>query len=164
MQADEIYNLVTQSFVTISFEQPILIAEVNERAFFHPISPYAVSKIMAHWAAVNYHKAYGILLVQAFCLTKFPLRGLEFVIRKITSVARIKYGLQDKIVLNNFSSKRNWGYVPEYVEVMWFMLQQNEPDDYVIATNETHLVREFVELAFKIVDIDIKWEGEGVNE
>jgi len=94
-----------------------------------------------------------------------PRRGFEFVTRKITStVARIKYGLAGKLVLGNLDAKRDWGYAPDYVKAMWLMLQQDEPDDYVIATGQTHSVREFVELSFKHIDIDISWEGSGVDE
>jgi len=93
------------------------------------------------------------------------LRGLEFVTRKITyGVARIKHRLQDKIVLGNLNAKRDWGYAKEYVEAMWLMLQQDQPDDYVVASGKSHTVREFAEMAFRAVDIDIVWEGEGVNE
>jgi len=138
----------------------------DEKTPFYPRSPYAVSKLMAHWATVNYREAYNMFTCSGILFNhESPLRGLEFVTRKITSgVARIKYGLQDKITLGNLSSKRDWGYAPEYVEAMWLMLQQDKPDDYVIATGETHSVREFVELAFKAVDIDIEWKGEGLNE
>ncbi len=138
----------------------------DEKTPFYPRSPYAVSKLMAHWATVNYREAYNMFTCSGILFNhESPLRGVEFVTRKITyGVARIKYGLQDKITLGNLSSKRDWGYAPEYVEAMWLMLQQDKPDDYVIATGETHSVREFVELAFKAVDIDIEWEGEGLNE
>jgi len=138
----------------------------NEKTPFYPRSPYAIAKLMAHWATVNYREAYNMFTCSGILFNhESPLRGLEFVTRKITyGVARIKYRLQDKIVLGNLSSKRDWGYAPEYVEAMWLMLQQDKPDDYVIATNETHSVREFVEVAFKVVNIDIEWQGEGINE
>ncbi len=138
----------------------------NETTPFYPRSPYAVSKLMAHWMCVNYREAYNMFNCSGILFNhESPLRGLEFVTRKITyGVARIKYGIQDKIVLGNLSSRRDWGYAPEYVEAMWLMLQQDTPDDYVVATNETHSVREFVEAAFKTINIELAWEGEGVNE
>ena len=138
----------------------------DERTPFYPRSPYAVSKLMAHWAAVNYRESYDMFTCSGILFNhESPLRGLEFVTRKIThAVARIKHGLQDKITLGNLSSKRDWGYAPEYVEAMWLMLQQEKPSDYVIATGETHSVREFAELAFAAAGMDIEWEGEGVSE
>ena len=138
----------------------------NETTPFYPRSPYAVSKLMAHWMCVNYREAYNMFNCSGILFNhESPLRGLEFVTRKITyGVARIKYGIQNKIVLGNLSSRRDWGYAPEYVEAMWLMLQQDTPDDYVVATNETHSVREFVEAAFKTINIELAWEGEGVNE
>lgn len=137
----------------------------NERTPFYPRSPYAVSKLFGHWITVNYRESYGMFACSGILFNhESPLRGVEFVTRKITyGVARIKYGLQNKIVLGNLDSKRDWGYAPEYVEGMWLMLQQNEPDDYVLATGETHSVREFVERAFECADFIIEWSGEGVN-
>jgi len=137
----------------------------NENTPFYPRSPYAVSKLFGHWITVNYRESYGIFACSGILFNhESPLRGLEFVTRKITyCLARIKYGLQDKIILGNLEAKRDWGYAPEYVEGMWLMLQQSEPDDYVIATGETHSVREFVEKAADVAGFDIKWEGEGVN-
>jgi len=137
----------------------------NEKTPFYPRSPYAVSKLFAHWITVNYRESYGIFACSGILFNhESPLRGIEFVTRKITyGVARIKYGLQDKIVLGNLDSKRDWGYAPEYVEGMWMMLQQNEPDDYVLATGETHTVKEFVEKAFSTAGFEIEWDGEGVN-
>ncbi len=137
----------------------------NENTPFYPRSPYAVSKLFGHWITVNYRESYGIFACSGILFNhESPLRGLEFVTRKITyGLARIKYGLQDKIILGNLEAKRDWGYAPEYVEGMWLMLQQSEPDDYVIATGETHSVREFVEKAADVAGFDIKWEGEGVN-
>lgn len=137
----------------------------NENTPFYPRSPYAVSKLFGHWITVNYRESYGIFACSGILFNhESPLRGLEFVTRKITyGLARIKYGLQDKIILGNLEAKRDWGYAPEYVEGMWLMLQQSEPDDYVIATGETHSVREFVEKAADVAGFDIQWEGEGVN-
>lgn len=137
----------------------------NEKTSFYPRSPYAVAKLFAHWITVNYRESYGMFACSGILFNhESPLRGIEFVTRKITyGVARIKYGLQDKIVLGNLDSKRDWGYAPEYVEGMWMMLQQNEPDDYVLATGETHSVREFVEKAFEVAGFKIAWEGQGVD-
>ena len=117
---------------------------------FHPRSPYAVAKVAAYWAAVNYREAYGMFASNGILFNhESERRGETFVTRKITrAVARIKHGLQDKLYLGNLDAKRDWGYAPDYVEAMWLMLQADEPDDYVIATGETHSVREFLELAF----------------
>lgn len=138
----------------------------NEKTPFYPRSPYAISKLYAHWMTVNYREAYGLFTCSGILFNhESPLRGLEFVTRKITyGVARIKHKLQDKIVLGNLNAKRDWGYAKDYVEAMWLMLQQDQPDDYVIASGRNYTVREFVEMAFRAVDIDIVWEGAGVNE
>jgi len=128
----------------------------TETTPFYPRSPYAAAKVYAHWITVNYREAYKVF---ACCGILFnhesEMRGLEFVTRKITNaVARIKLGLQDKIVLGNIESKRDWGYAVDYVKAMWKIMQQNKPDDYVIATGETHSVREFARLAFEEVDLN----------
>ncbi len=138
----------------------------NEETPFHPRSPYAVSKLYGHWITVNYREAYGLFTCSGILFNhESPLRGLEFVTRKIThTVALIKHGLATKLVLGNLNAKRDWGYAPEYVEAMWLMLQQDSPDDYVIATGQTHTVREFVEAAFAHIGISLEWEGEGVAE
>jgi GDPmannose 4,6-dehydratase len=138
----------------------------NEKTYFYPRSPYAASKLFAHWMTVNYRESYGMFTYSGILFNhESPLRGLEFVTRKITyAVARIKLGLQDELRIGNLESRRDWGYAPEYVEAMWLMLQQPEPDDYVIATGENHTVREFVEAAFNKVGIEIEWSGKGVNE
>ena len=138
----------------------------NEATPFYPRSPYAASKLFAHWITVDYRESYNMFTCSGiFFNHESPLRGFEFVTRKIThSVARIKLGLQDELRLGNLNSKRDWGYAPEYVEAMWLMLQQDEPDDYVIATGETHSVKEFVEAAFKTVGIDLEWSGKWVDE
>jgi GDPmannose 4,6-dehydratase len=138
----------------------------NEETPFYPRSPYAVSKLFAHWMAVNYRESYGMFVCSGILFNhESPLRGLEFVTRKIThSVARIKHGYQSDVLLGQLDSSRDWGYAPEYVEAMWLMLQQPEAQDYVIATGETHSVREFVELAFKGAGYDIEWSGKGVDE
>lgn len=194
IQPDELYNLAAQSYVGVSFEQPVFTAEVtgigalrlleavhavnpnikfyqasssemfgkvrsvpqNEETPFHPRSPYAISKLFAHWCAVNYREAYGMFICCGIMFNhESPLRGPEFVTRKIShGVARIKKGKQEKIHLGNLEAQRDWGYAPEYVDAMWMMLQQDEPDDCVIATGEAHSVREFVQEAFGIVGLD----------
>jgi len=138
----------------------------NENTPFHPRSPYAVSKLFGHWITVNYRESYDIFACSGILFNhESPLRGLEFVTRKIThSVARMKLGLQGELKLGNLDSKRDWGYAPEYVEVMWLMLQHDRPDDYVVATGETHSVREFLEAAFEEVGISINWVGTGMEE
>jgi len=137
----------------------------NEKTPFYPRSPYGVAKLFGHWITVNYRESFNIYACSGILFNhESPLRGVEFVTRKITySLARIKYGLQDKLVLGNLDAKRDWGYAKEYVEGMWLMLQQEEPDDYVLATCETHTVREFVERTAEIAGFKIEWEGEGVN-
>jgi GDPmannose 4,6-dehydratase len=125
---------------------------------FWPRSPYACAKVYAHWLTVNYRESYGMHASSGILFNhESPRRGETFVTRKITrAVARIKLGLQNELILGNIDSKRDWGYAKEYVEAMWLMLQQDEPDDYVIATNETHTVRDFLVAAFEYVDLD--WE------
>lgn len=122
----------------------------SEKTPFHPRSPYAVAKVAAFWATVNYREAYGLFASNGILFNhESPLRGETFVTRKVTrAVARIKAGLQDKLYLGNLDAKRDWGYAPDFVEAMWLMLQHPEPEDVVIATGETHTVREFVEAAF----------------
>lgn len=193
---DEVYNLAAQSFVGISFEQPVTTGEItgvgavrlldtilevnpqirfyqasssemfgkaqavpqNEATSFYPRSPYAAAKLYAHWSTVNYREAYEIHASSGILFNhESPLRGVEFVTRKITlGAARIKYGLQHELKLGNLDAKRDWGYAREFVEAMHLMLQQPEPDDYVIATGETHSVKEFVETAFEAASLD--WE------
>jgi GDPmannose 4,6-dehydratase len=128
----------------------------NESTPFHPRSPYGVSKVAAYWATVNYREAYELFAVNGILFNhESPRRGETFVTRKITrAVARIAAGLQDKLWLGNLDAKRDWGYAPDYVEAMWMMLQADEPDDFVIATGETHTVREAVEIAFARKDLD----------
>jgi GDPmannose 4,6-dehydratase len=204
VQPDEIYNLGAQSFVAVSFEEPIFTTEVtavgvlrvleairqvnpqikfyqasssemfgkaqtapqNEKTPFYPRSPYGISKCFGHWATVNYRESYNLFACSGILFNhESPLRGMEFVTRKISNgVARIKVGLQDKLLLGNLDAKRDWGYSPEYVEAMWQMLQQPEPDDYVIATGETRTIREFVQLAFQHIGINIALQGEGADE
>ena len=128
----------------------------NEKTPFYPRSPYAVSKVAAYWYAVNYREAYGLFIVNGILFNhESERRGETFVTRKISrAVGRIKMGLQKKLYLGNLEAKRDWGYAPDYVEAMWLMLQQDEPDDYVVATGEAHSVREFVEEAFAYVGLD----------
>jgi GDPmannose 4,6-dehydratase len=194
---DEVYNLAAQSFVRVSFEQPVTtgeitgvgvvrmleaIREVNpgirfyqastsemfgwaqertqtETTPFYPRSPYAASKLYAHWTTINYREAYGMHASSGILFNhESELRGVEFVTRKITlGAARIKYGLQSELRLGNLDAKRDWGYAKEYVEAMHLMVQQSEPDDYVIATGQTQSVRSFVEAAFEAAELG-SWE------
>ena len=203
-QADEVYNLAAQSFVTTSWEQPIATAEIDaigvtnmleairtvkpsahfyqastsemfgmvqempqtEKTPFYPRSPYGVAKLYGHWITKNYRESYGVYACSGILFNhESERRGKEFVTRKITdAVARIKQGLQEYVELGNMDSKRDWGHSKDYVRAMWLMLQQDEPDDYVIATNETRTVREFVETAFSHVGITVQWQGKGVDE
>ena len=138
----------------------------SEGTAFHPKSPYAVAKLYAHWLTVNYREAYGL---HAGCGILFnhesPLRGEEFLTRKITmAAARIKKGLQDKVQVGNMDARRDWGYAKEYVEGMWLMLQQPKADDYVLATGETHTVREFIAAAFSAAGFGLAWTGSGPDE
>ncbi len=138
----------------------------KETTPFCPRSPYAVAKLYAYWITVNYREAYGIFACNGILFNhESPIRGETFVTRKITMAAtRIKYGMQDRLYLGNLDSKRDWGFAKDYVEAMWLMLQQEGPDDYVIATGETHSVREFIELTFKELGIEIIWQGKGEEE
>lgn len=141
-------------------------APQNERTPFYPKSPYGAAKLYAYWITVNYRESYGMFACNGILFNhESPRRGVTFVTRKITrSIAKILAGQQEKIVLGNLNSKRDWGFAGDYVRGMWQMLQQKTPKDYVLATNETHTVRDFATLAFKRVGIDIDWQGEGVNE
>jgi len=194
VQPEEVYNLAAQSFVGISFEQPLVTCDItglgavrllegirivnpeirfyqastsemfgkvqevpqNEKTPFYPRSPYAAAKLYAHWMTVNYREAYDMYACSGILFNhESPLRGEEFVTRKITqTVAKIKHGQANELRLGNLDAKRDWGYAPEYVEAMWLMLQKGKPEDFVIATGETHSVREFVEAAFSYVDLD----------
>lgn len=204
VQPDEIYNLAAQSFVGVSFDQPLSTANTtgigalhlleairiinpkikfyqastsemfgkvqeipqNESTPFYPRSPYGFSKLFAHWATVNYRESYNIFGVSGILFNhESPLRGREFVTRKITdSVAKIQLGLLDKLELGNLDAQRDWGYAMEYVEGMYLMMQAKVPDTFVLSTNQTQSVRFFVELAFKFIGIDIKWQGKGIDE
>ncbi|MHB1685269.1 MAG: GDP-mannose 4,6-dehydratase [Bacilli bacterium] len=197
-QPHEVYNLAAQSFVGISFDQPVLTGQVtglgvtnllealrltnpdtrfyqastsemfgkvqaipqSESTPFYPRSPYSVAKLYGHWMMVNYREAYGMFACSGILFNhESPLRGIEFVTRKITdAVAQIKAGKLDRLTLGNMDAKRDWGFASEYVEAMWLMLQQDQPDDYVIATGETHSVQEFVEKSFAYVDI-LDWQN-----
>lgn len=200
----EIYNLAAQSFVGVSFDQPITTAEITglgavnlleairivdssirfyqastsemfgkvqqipqtEETPFYPRSPYGAAKLYAHWMTINYRESYDIFATSGILFNhESPLRGREFVTRKITDgVARIKLGKQARLELGNLDAKRDWGFAKEYVEGMWRMLQADTPDTYVLATNRTETVRDFVTLAFKAADIELRWEGQGEDE
>ncbi len=138
----------------------------NEETPFYPRSPYAVAKQYAYWIVKNYREAYDLFAVNGILFNhESPRRGKRFVTRKITqAVVNIIEGNQEKLYLGNMNAKRDWGFAKDYIEMMWLMLQQDTPDDYVAATGETHTVREFVEKAFKHVDVNIEWNGEGINE
>ncbi len=145
-----------------------LVQEIpqTEKTPFYPRSPYGVAKLYGHWITKNYRESYDLFACSGILFNhESERRGKEFVTRKITdAVARIKHGILDCVELGNLDAKRDWGHSKDYVRAMWLMLQQDTPDDYVIATNETRTVREFVDTAFKHVGIDIEWNGEGVNE
>lgn len=203
-QPDEVYNLAAQSFVGVSFEQPVTTASITglgavnlleairivnpkirfyqastsemfgkvqaipqiEDTPFYPRSPYGVAKLYAHWMTVNYRESYGIFGSSGILFNhESPLRGREFVTRKITdSVAKIVLNKLDVLELGNLDAKRDWGYAKEYVEGMWRILQASEPDTFVLATNRTETVRDFVTMAFKGANIDIEFSGAGENE
>jgi GDPmannose 4,6-dehydratase len=202
--AKELYNLAAQSFVGVSFEQPITTAEItgigplnlleairiidpkvrfyqastsemfgkvqampqDETTAFYPRSPYGVAKLYAHWMTVNYRESYGIFGSSGILFNhESPLRGREFVTRKITdAAAKIKLGQLDCLTLGNLDAKRDWGFAKEYVEGMWRMLQADEPDTFVLATNRTETVRDFVQMAFKAAGIEVEFSGEGEQE
>lgn len=138
----------------------------DETTPFYPRSPYGVAKLYGHWITKNYRESFNLFACSGILFNhEGERRGLEFVTRKITNtVARIKLGLEDHIELGNLDAKRDWGHSKDYVKAMWLMLQQNEPDDYVVATGETRTVREFVQIAFEKAGYEIEFEGEGVNE
>jgi len=203
-EATEIYNLAAQSFVQVSFDEPITTAEITgvgalnlleairivnprirfyqastsemfgkvhevpqtEETVFHPRSPYGVAKLYAHWMTVNYRESHGIFGASGILFNhESPLRGLEFVTRKVTDgVARIKRGTLDVLELGNMDAKRDWGYAKEYVEGMWRMLQADQPDTYVLATGRTESVRDFVTMTFKAAGMGIEWRGKGEAE
>ncbi|HEX4725039.1 MAG TPA: GDP-mannose 4,6-dehydratase [Pseudonocardiaceae bacterium] len=202
--ADEIYNLAAQSFVSVSFDQPVTTAQItglgalnlleamravrpdarfyqastsemfgkvqavpqNESTSFYPRSPYGVAKLFAHWTTVNYRESYGLFGSSGILFNhESPLRGREFVTRKVTdSVAKIKLGKLDVLELGNLDARRDWGFAKEYVEGMWRMLQADEPDTFVLATNRTVTVRDFVTLSFRAAGVEIDWRGTGESE
>ena len=204
IQPDEVYNLAAQSFVGVSFDQPIatthitalgvthlleairivnpkikfyqastsemfgLVQEIpqKESTPFYPRSPYGVAKLYAHWLTVKYRESYDIFAASGILFNhESPLRGREFVTRKITdSVAKIKLGKLDCLELGNLDAKRDWGFAKEYVEGMHLMLQAKEPDTFVLATNRTETVRDFVRLAFKAAEISVEFSGKGIDE
>lgn len=144
------------------------VAEIpqTEKTPFHPRSPYGVAKLYGYWIVVNYREAYGLYGCNGILFNhESPRRGETFVTRKITrAVAKIHLGLQEELVLGNIDSIRDWGHAKDYVEAMWLILQQDKPDDFVVATGETHSVREFVELSFELIGVKIRWEGKGETE
>lgn len=202
--ATEVYNLAAQSFVGVSFEQPITTAEITgigsvnlleairvvnpkirfyqastsemfglvqavpqkEDTPFYPRSPYGVAKLYAHWMTINYRESYGIFASSGILFNhESPLRGREFVTRKITdSVAKIKLGQLAVLELGNMDAKRDWGFAKEYVEGMWRMLQAKQPDTFVLATNRSETVRDFVSMAFKAADMTLRFEGKEEQE
>jgi GDPmannose 4,6-dehydratase len=138
----------------------------NEKTPFRPQSPYGAAKVYAYWMVKNYRDGYGLFAVNGILFNhESPRRGETFVTKKITrAISRMRYGLQEKLFLGNLEAKRDWGYAGDYVEAMWLMLQQDEPEDFVIATGESHSVREFVNLAFNHAGIEIEWNGSGTSE
>jgi GDPmannose 4,6-dehydratase len=202
--ATEVYNLAAQSFVGVSFEQPITTAEITgvgavnlleairivnpkirfyqastsemfgkvqavpqvEETPFYPRSPYGVAKLYAHWMTINYRESYGIFGCSGILFNhESPLRGLEFVTRKITdAAARIRAGTLDCLELGNMDAKRDWGFAKDYVDGMWRMLQADTPDTYVLATNRTESVRDFVRMAFKAAGVVVDFRGSGEGE
>ena len=202
--ATEVYNLAAQSFVGVSFDQPVTTGKITglgavnlleairivnpairfyqastsemfgkvqaipqiESTPFYPRSPYGVAKLYAHWMTINYRESYNIFGSSGILFNhESPLRGLEFVTRKITdSMAKIKLGKLDVLELGNIDAKRDWGFAKEYVEGMWRMLQADKPDTYVLATNRTETVRDFATMAAKAAGFDIEWKGEAENE
>ncbi len=202
--ATEVYNLAAQSFVGVSFEQPLTTAEITgigpvnlleairivnpkirfyqastsemfgkvqaipqkEDTPFYPRSPYGVAKLYAHWMTINYRESYGIFASSGILFNhESPLRGQEFVTRKITdSVAKIKLGKLNVLELGNMDAKRDWGFAKEYIEGMWLMLQAEEPDTFVLATNRTETVRDFVSMAFKAAGFELRFEGKDEQE
>ena len=203
-EATEVYNLAAQSFVGLSFDQPVTTAEItgvgalhlleaircvnprirfyqastsemfgkvqsvpqDESTSFYPRSPYGVAKLYAHWTTINYRESYGIFGASGILFNhESPLRGLEFVTRKITDgIARIKLGKRETLELGNLDARRDWGFAKEYVDGMWRMLQTAEPGVYVLATGKNATVREFVTLAAKAVGIELAWQGSAEQE
>ena len=204
IQPNEVYNLAAQSFVGVSFEQPLLTSQTTgvgavnlleairivnpkikyyqastsemfgkvqeipqtESTRFYPRSPYGVAKLFAHWMTVNYRESYGIFASSGILFNhESPLRGIEFVTRKITdAAAKYHLGMQDVLELGNLNASRDWGYAKEYIEGMYLMLQHDKSDTFVLATNKTYTVRYFAEMAFKAIGVEIDWQGNDENE
>ena len=168
LEAVHLLGLNTKIYQASTSELYGLVQEVpqSETTPFYPRSPYGVAKLYGFWITKNYREAYNIFASNGILFNhESPRRGETFVTRKITlAVARIKLGKQKKLYLGNLNAKRDWGHAKDYVQCMWLILQNDEPDDFVIATGEMHTVREFCQLAFKEVGIDLYWEGEGINE
>jgi len=160
-QKTRFYQASTSELYGLARETP-----QTETTPFYPRSPYGVAKLYAYWISVNYREAYGIYACNGILFNhESPLRGETFVTRKITrALARIKLGLQDCLYLGNFNARRDWGHARDFVEAMWLMLQQPQPEDFVIATGEQHSVREFVEAAATELGLQLTWKGEGKNE
>jgi GDPmannose 4,6-dehydratase len=203
-EPDEIYNLAAQSFVAVSFDQPITTAQItglgavnlleaircvnpnirfyqastsemfgtvqevpqSEKTPFYPRSPYGVAKLYAHWMTINYRESYNMFGTSGILFNhESPLRGLEFVTRKITDgLVRVKLGKQSHIELGNMNAKRDWGYAKDYVDGMWRMLQADAPGVFVLATGRTQTVRDFVDMTCKALDIELEWRESGVDE
>ncbi|MET0103020.1 MAG: GDP-mannose 4,6-dehydratase [Sedimenticola sp.] len=203
-EPDEVYNLAAQSFVAVSFDQPITTAQITglgavnlleairlvnpkirfyqastsemfgmvqevpqwERTPLYPRSPYGCAKVYAHWMTINYRESFDIFGASGILFNhESPLRGLEFVTRKITDgLVRVKLGRQSHIELGNLDAKRDWGFAKDYVDGMWRMLQADKPDTYVLATGRSERVRDFVTMACKALDMDIAWDGKGIYE
>jgi GDPmannose 4,6-dehydratase len=157
----KIYQASSSEMFGMAMEVP-----QTEKTMFYPRSPYGVAKVYAHWMTINYREAYGLFAVNGILFNhESPRRGETFVSRKITrGVGRIREGLQDRLYLGNLDAKRDWGFAKDYVEAMWMMLQQDEPEDYVVATGTTHTVREFCTLAFARAGLQIEWQGNGLLE
>ncbi len=161
-------GIKTKFYQASSSEMFGLVQQVpqTENTPFYPRSPYGAAKVYAYWITKNYRESYDLFACNGILFNhESPRRGETFVTRKITrGLARIKLGIDDTLYLGNLDAKRDWGYAKDYVEGMWMMMQQDKPDDYVIATGETHTVREFVEVAASRLDIDLRWSGKGINE
>lgn len=161
-------GIKTKFYQASSSEMFGLVQEVpqKETTPFYPRSPYACAKVYAYWITKNYRESYGLFACNGILFNhESPRRGETFVTRKVTrGLSRIACGLDEKLYLGNIDAKRDWGYAKDYVEGMWRMLQREQPDDYLLATGETHTVREFIEETAKILGMDLTWEGEGVNE
>jgi GDPmannose 4,6-dehydratase len=168
LEAIRIINPKIKFYQASTSEMFGMVQEIpqTEKTPFYPRSPYGVAKLYAHWMTINYKESYNIFACSGILFNhESPLRGQEFVTRKITdSVAKIKLGKLDYIELGNLDAKRDWGYAKDYVEGMYLMLQSDQPDNYVLATNRTETVRDFVRLAFKAVDIELEFQGEGLDE